>query len=34
MPSFENSQLKDLTKGRTRNELDALKDGLLIVASN
>ena len=34
MPSFENSQLKDLTKGRTRNELGPLKDRLLIVASN
>lgn len=34
MSSFENSQLKDLTKGRTRNELNALKDGPLIVASN
>ena len=34
MLSFKNSKFKDLINGRSRTELDALKDGLLIVASN
>ena len=34
MLSFKNSKLKDLIDGRSRTELDALKDGLLIVAGN
>ena len=31
---FENSTVGELAKGRSRKELDALRDGLLIVASN
>ena len=34
MLSFKNSKFKDLINGRSRIELDALRDGLLIVASN
>ena len=34
MLSFKNSKFKDLINGRSRTELDALKDRLLIVASN
>lgn len=31
---FENSTVEELAKGRSRKELDAFKDGVLIVAGN
>ena len=31
---FENSTIGELAEGRSRKELDAFKDGVLVVASN
>lgn len=31
---FENSTVEELAKGRSRKELDAFKDGVLVVAGN